>query len=123
MLHLTVVAGDAACVTHRADGHHAAKAGAAHAMSVSGHSMQMTEDASASVLSASPGAKSGAPPCEVPTQPRCCQALVGCSVDGAVSSARVVLATTVSPAARICVAPDDVPASFAPAPELPPPKA
>lgn len=127
MLRLSVAAGDAACATHGVNGHRAARGSAAHptehATAMHGHMMPMAHDAEASVSSAVPIAKSGALPCEVPTQQRCCEALVGCSVDSAVSGAREVLAAVVTPAARIRVAPDDVPTSFAPAPEPPPPRA
>jgi hypothetical protein len=129
MLHLTVVAGDAACATHGASGHHAAMARgggtADHLMPMDGQAMPTATGAGASVASTAPVAKSGAPPCEVPTQQHCCDALVagGCSVDSGVISAHDALASAVSPAARIRVAVDDAPASFAPAPEPPPPKA
>ena len=123
MLHLTVVAGDAACVTHGVGEHHTAKAGATQAMAMSGHAMPMSERAAAATPSPVPVAKSGTPPCEVPTQQRCCEALVGCSVDSAVSGSADVPAAVVSPATQVHGAPDDAPASFAAAPEPPPPKA
>jgi hypothetical protein len=129
MLHLTVVSGDAACATHGATGHHTAKTGgeemAGHAMPMDGNAMPMARALEASTISAAPVAKSDATPCEVPTQQHCCDALVagGCSVDSAVTSSHQTLATAVSPATRIRVAVDDAPASFAPAPEPPPPKA
>jgi hypothetical protein len=126
MLHLSAVAGDAACATH-ASGHHGPTTSAAqptaHATSMHRHAMPMTERVAASVSSAVPIAKSGAPPCEVPTQQHCCEALVGCNVDSAAATGPEVLAAAVIPVTQAHVAPDDAPASFAPAPEPPPPKA
>jgi hypothetical protein len=125
MLHLSVVAGDAACATHGANGNHAAMASdaAEHEMWMDGHLMPTATGAEVSVASAAPVARSGTPPCEIPAQQHCCEALAGCSVDSAVTSAQQRLASTVSPASRIRVALLDAPASFASAPEPPPPKA
>lgn len=122
MLHLSVVAGDAACAAHGAAGHDmnaAAMHGTAAASSMSDHAMPME----ASPAAERGAAASGAPPCEVPAQQHCCEALVGCSVASAVTSAVQSLTPAISPAARIRVAMHDAPASFAPAPEPPPPKA
>jgi hypothetical protein len=128
MLHLSVVAGDAACATHGANGHHQAPNASAapvaeHSTAMHGHAMPAAPHVAASVSSARPIVKSGAPPCEVPTQQRCCEGLVGCSVDSATAGGPEVATAAISPASRIRVAPVDVPASFAPAPEPPPPKA
>ena len=126
MLHLSVVAGDSACATHGAGGHHAASAvvgeSTDHAAAMDGHVMPTVAVASVPKVNATPAATS-APPCEVPTQQHCCEAQVGCSVTGAVVSAHQVLASAVPSAPRIREALHDAPASFAPAPEPPPPKA
>ena len=127
MLHLTLVAGDAACATHGVDGHHAPSsqgaAVAAHAMPMDGRVMSSTTGAPDSTVSDAPMAKAGMPPCEVPTQQHCCEALVGCSMDSAVTGAHEGFVASVSASARILVARHDPPASFASAPEPPPPKA
>jgi hypothetical protein len=124
MLHLTVVAGDAACATHGAN---AMKAGDAAArgrgMPMSAHVMSATTDESGATVGEGSAARSGTPPCEVPTQPHCCDALVGCSVASAVTDAHEAVVATASSSARILAARHDAPASFAPAPEPPPPKA
>jgi hypothetical protein len=125
MLHLTVAAGDAACATHGA-GHHGATSRAAsvdeHAMQMDGHVMPTTKTVESAAASSVRVAKSDVPPCEVPTQQQCCEALVDCSAVGAVKSERAVLASGVSSASRISEAAHDAPASFASAPEPPPPK-
>jgi hypothetical protein len=127
MLHLTVVSGDPACATHGAGEHHAGQASGAGAMPgampMDGHAMPMAEVAGATVTSAATVATLGAHPCEIPAQQHCCEALVGCSVDSAAAGEPLVLVAGLSPATRISAAPDDLPASFAPAPEPPPPKA
>jgi hypothetical protein len=126
MLHLSVVAGDPACATHRANGHHAASSNgmamAEHAMPVDGHVMPMAA-ATEEQPSAAPVSDSDTSPCEIPAQRHCCEALIGCSVATAVTSAHQALATIVLPVERIRVALHDAPASFASAPEPPPPKA
>jgi hypothetical protein len=112
MFHLSLAAGDSACATSEANGHHAAntsgRAVAEHVMPMEGHAMAMADVAEA---------------CETPSERHCCDVLAGCSVVGAVTSERQVLASTDLPAARIREALHDVPASFASAPEPPPPKA
>jgi hypothetical protein len=127
LLHLSVVGGDAVCLTHGAEGHHAAKSSAGtvaeHAMEIDGHVMPMAEATEAPAVSSARVAKADAPPCEIPAQQHCCQSLVGCSVAGAVTSERQALATGVLSAPRIREAVHDAPASFASAPEPPPPKA
>jgi hypothetical protein len=127
MLHLTVVAGDAACATHESDAAPGASASDAaapsHEMSMGGHVMSSPAAAPGSTVSDGPAAKSGTPPCEIPTQQHCCDALVGCSVDGVVTHAHDGLGTNEPSSARILVALHDAPASFASAPEPPPPKA
>jgi hypothetical protein len=129
MLHLTVAAADVACATHGASGHHATQASdddaAQHTMPTDGHLMPMTEGSEASVASVASVVGSDAPPCEVPTQQHCCDAIAvgGCGVDSALSSAPEAVASSVSRGSRIHVVVDDAPAAFAPAPEPPPPKA
>jgi hypothetical protein len=128
MLHVSVAAGDAACLTRDGE-HHAARSGggavATDAMAMHGHLMPAAEVADAPAMSAAsaPPPKADVPPCEAPTQQHCCDALVGCNVAGAVTSEHDVLAPSVSYSARIREALHDAPASFAPAPEPPPPKA
>jgi hypothetical protein len=127
MLHLSILGGDAICLTHGAGRHHATKSSdgttAEHATDVDGHVMPMAEAGEAPMVSAALFAKADVPPCEIPAQQHCCEALVGCSVAGAVTSEREVLASGVLPAPRIREAAHDAPASFASAPEPPPPKA
>lgn len=123
MLHLSVVAGDAACATHGAGGHHAAEATVASPMSMHDHEMATVDRASGSVSSVIPVARFGAPPCEIPTQPQCCEAMVGCNMDSAAVEGPQMLRAAVVPAMQLWVAADDLHASFAPAPEPPPPKA
>jgi hypothetical protein len=127
MLHLSVVGGDAACLTHGAPEHHAARSSggalADGAMEMDGHVMPMAEAAEAPVVSAAGVARADVPPCEAPSQQHCCEALVGCGVAGAVAGEQQMLASGVLPATRIHEALHDAPASFAPAPEPPPPKA
>ena len=105
MLHLRVVAGDTACATHGIDGHHGASSQA-----VPAHAMPM-------------GGKAGTPPCDLPTQQHCCEALVGCGVDSAVTVAHEGFVAGASASGRILIVPHAAPASFASAPEPPPPKA
>src|SRR2546423_15406401 len=84
MLHLSVVGGDAVCLTHGANDHHAAKSNgrttAEHTMAMDGHAIPMAEAAEAPVESAARVATASVPPCEIPAQQHCCEALVGCSV-------------------------------------------
>jgi len=130
MLHLAVASGESACASPAMTQHHAAMASSAGSetdVSMSGHVMPLA--AAAGSASADHGTSvaivdtADVPPCEIPTQQHCCGALVGCSVSIAITNATQVIASTVSPAARIRVALHDAPASFAPAPEPPPPKA
>jgi hypothetical protein len=87
------------------------------------HVMASVESVVEPAAAADPVLKADAPPCDAPTQHHCCDAVAGCSMSGAVTSERAVLASGLAPAARIRDARHDAPASFAPAPELPPPKA
>ena len=131
MLHLSVASGEAACASPAMTQHHSAMASSAGARDASmpmlGHAMPMVaaEGAASAVhgMSASSAGIAGVPPCESPTQQRCCGALLGCTVSTAIAAATQAIGSTVSPAARIRVALHDAPASFAPAPEPPPPKA
>ena len=131
MLHLSVVSGESACASPAMVQHHAAMTSSADASEserlMSGHAMPMeaVEGAESATHGGSAGTtgSAGVPPCEIPTPQHCCGALVGCSVSIAITDATQVIASTVLPAARIRVALHDAPASFAPAPEPPPPKA
>jgi hypothetical protein len=127
MLHLSVAAGDAACLSRSGGGHHAATSSggavAGDAMPMHGHAMPVADVAEGPAMTAASVAKADVPPCEIPAQQRCCDALVGCTLVGAITSERDVLAPRTSYSARIRETLHDAPASFAPAPEPPPPKA
>jgi hypothetical protein len=127
MLHLTMVAGDDACATHGVGASAQATASDAtaprHEMPMAGEGMSAAPSAGRSTLSEGPAANSATPPCEVPTQQHCCAALVGCSVDSAVTHAHESFGATASSSAGIAAGRDDAPTSFASAPEPPPPKA
>jgi hypothetical protein len=103
MIHLSVVAGDAACAEHGTMGRHDASA---HAMAM-GHPS---------------GARASTPPCDTPAQQRCCETMTSCSVTVAVARP-VSLATEAPAAALVGRAPANTPTSTRPAPEPPPPKA
>lgn len=118
MLHLSVVAGDAACASHGTNGDHGAVS--AHAMPMDGHAMPM---AGATEHHDAVMATSDAPPCETPVQEHCCDAVVGCGGAGLLAAAEHPFAVTAPRAPRIREALHDAPASFASAPEPPPPKA
>ena len=128
MLHLAVASGESACVSPAMSQHHAAMASSADIetdVSMSGHVMPMAAAAASASAdrgtSVTTGGTADVPPCEIPTQQHCCGALVGCGVSIAIANATQMIASTVSPATRIRVALHDAPASFAPAPEPPPP--
>jgi hypothetical protein len=125
MLHLWVATGDAACVQHGTQRHHATPSNPAsvaeHATGMDGH--VMTTEVSDAPAFAVHVAKADLPPCDAPAQQHCCDTVVGCSVSGVVTSERQLLASTVLSASHIQEARHDAPASFAPAPEPPPPKA
>jgi hypothetical protein len=122
MLHLSAAAGEAACPPHAADGHQPATSRASapseHVMGMDRHAMPAAD---VPVMDAARGAQVNVPPCEVPAVQHCCDALVGCGSAG-VAGERQRLASGVRAAGRIHDAPGDAPASFAPAPEPPPPK-
>ena len=127
MLHLAVVTGDAACAPDRASGHPAAMDDATpmadHATPMAGHVMTTADAATAPVVSAVSATATDAPPCEAPVQRHCCEAIAGCGLASAVTGAEQALAPADLGAARIRETLHDAPASFAPAPEPPPPKA
>jgi hypothetical protein len=127
MLHLSVAAGEAACAPQAAGGHHPAASSASApstrapgAVAMERHSMPAVV---APVVDAAHGAQVNVPPCEVPAVQHCCDALVGCGIAGGVAGERRQIASSVHAAGRVHDAPGDAPASFAPAPEPPPPKA
>ncbi len=95
MIHLTVVVGEASCVTTTAS------AGA-----------HEHHDAPAETL-----------PADQPVQQQCCEAMIACSVVSDVAQARVVLADASVPSVQSSAAAPDAPASFVAPPEPPPPKA
>jgi hypothetical protein len=117
MLHLSVVAGDAACASHGTGTRDE------HAMSMDGDAMGAAMGVETSAVGAMPTSHADVPPCETPVQRHCCDALVGCSVASAVAGDRHGVDSTVVRAARISEALHDAPASFTSAPEPPPPKA
>ena len=127
MLHLSVVAGDAACLTQGAERHHTATSSGATiaevAMELDGHVMPMADARGAAVENGTRVARADVPPCELPTQPHCCEAVVGCSAPSAVTSERQLLVSRVAAAGQVGGAVDDAPSSFASSPEPPPPKA
>ena len=133
MLHLSVASGESACASPEMGQHHSVMASSADArdaiMPMSGHSMSMAtaEGAASAVhymsaIDVDTVGSAGVPPCEIPSQQHCCGALVGCSASIAMAASTQAIESSVSPAARIRVALHDAPASFAPAPEPPPPK-
>ena len=125
LIHPSVVTGESACAWHAADGR-GASAESGHG--VAGHAMAAHHRATPSAegrQSPAPGVGSvatpDAAPCETPA-PHCCGALEGCSGSAAVTSGRPALAAGVPAAARLHEALHAAPASFASAPEPPPPK-
>ena len=96
MIHLTVVVGEASCVTP------AAPSAEAHE-----HHAAPTET----------------PPADQPAQQQCCEAMIACSVASDVTQARVLLASGSAPSRQSSTPIHDAPASFAAPPEPPPPKA
>ena len=121
MLHLWLVAGDVACALHGAGGHHAAlrDAGAAaeHEMPMTAHAVDTSGGAEVST------AKSAAPPCDTPVQPRCCEAVASCGVAGTIVSRTRFAEPRPSASPEVLALDDDAPASYQPPPEPPPPKA
>ena len=105
--HLSVAAGDLACADHGSDA-----AASAMAMDMGG-----AHDVHA------PAAEEAAPPCEVPVQQHCCEAVAGCGVAGILSATERETPRVRLVAQRIGEPTHHAPASFAPAPEPPPPKA
>ena len=92
-------------------------------MPAHGHAMPDGHEASMSAAAGVPKAASDTTPCEIPAQHNCCEALAGCTVAGAITSALQIVAATALPTTRVREALHDAPASFAQAPEPPPPKA
>jgi hypothetical protein len=118
LLHLSVVSGDAACATHGTNGETSMMSG--HEMPTDGHPMPMpaaTQAGGAAVVT------SDAPPCETPVALHCCDAVAGCGPTGIIARSLNAVALERPLAARISRLLDDAPASFASAPEPPPPKA
>jgi hypothetical protein len=109
MMHLTFVGADFACAQHgttSAVGHeHAMAHHQAHAIAVH------VEDAG-----------SGQPPCEIPSQPQCCQALTSCTIAAALDGDS---RSTSVPFAHVGIASAlmRAPLSRIVAPDPPPPKA
>lgn len=127
LLHLSVVAGDWGCATHATGAHRATMADGAksakHVMPMTGHRMPVAERPDTPAPSTASSVGSHAPPCEIPLQQHCCEAVAGCGTVGVIASADQALSATVVAAARIGEAPPDAPPTFAAAPEPPPPKA
>jgi hypothetical protein len=127
MLHLSVVAGDAACATHGTDGHpmtgtHDARTGG-HSMPMQGHLMTAQPITTGALAATGQASQPDTAPCAIPAQQDCCRAQLGCRAASAVASTRQQLASTPACSTRIDEALGDAPASFASAPEPPPPKA
>jgi hypothetical protein len=119
-LHLSVAAGDAACAPHATSGHATGGAAAVQsAMPVDGHVMPA---AVAPAIPAAYAAGSDITPCETPAPQHCCEALSGCGPTSVVESHRPASPCAEPAAVRIRGALHDALASFAPAPEPPPPK-
>jgi hypothetical protein len=116
-LHLSVASGDSACATHETNGDHGATS--AHAMPMDAHAMPMP---SATVSHASIAATSDVPPCDVPVQLHCCDAVAGCGATSLVAGGEYAVASATIFTASIREWIHDAPASFASAPEPPPPK-
>jgi hypothetical protein len=127
MLQLSVVAGDSACATSEANGHHAARtsggAVAEHVMPMGGHEVPRIEQVDTPAASTPSVVGSHTPPCETPVQRHCCDAVAGCGTIGVATSAGQSLCPTALAAACTHETLHDAPASFASAPEPPPPKA
>lgn len=119
LIHLSVASGDVACATHGA----AARAGAtgAHGMAMGAHEPEAAHAAPAAAH-ASERAAADAPPCDTPVQPDCCTMHVGCSVSTVLASAREAELSRSVATARVVPSRHDRPASFAAAPEPPPPR-
>lgn len=100
MLHLTVVVGEASCVT---------KTGTAVLPTAETHGHHT--------------APSETPRPDQPTQQQCCEAMIACTVVSDVTQARVLLADAAAPSMQSSSAIHDAPASFVAPPEPPPPKA
>lgn len=96
MIHLTVVVGEASCVTTAAP-------------SAEGHEHHAVP--------------AETPPADQTAQQQCCEAMIACSVASDVAHARVRLADATAPAMQSSGAVHDAPASFVAPPEPPPPKA
>jgi hypothetical protein len=126
LLHLSVLTGDSACAWHAMDGHHfdvaAGEEQDGHAAPAHGHVVPAPEGERNAVASAPTAVAPDAPPCEAPARQLCCETLVGCGASAAVASTRPGLASVVVSAALLREPLHDAPASFASAPEPPPPK-
>ena len=118
MLHLSVAAGSSACATHPA-------AAADLTRDAAGASHHVDHDVTAGARMADAGTPraSDAPPCESTTQQHCCEAVAPCTMHGLVSATSSDPAPAPEASARVGGAAPDAPASFASAPEPPPPKA
>jgi hypothetical protein len=120
LFHGSVAAGASVCPPPAAGGHAAAASGH-DAAPMSDHVMAMSHDVRADVGSST--ARIDTPPCEMPLQHHCCDLVAGCGSAVVAAAARRDLASDPPVASRIRESLHDVPASFAPAPEPPPPKA
>lgn len=120
LFHGSVAAGGSVCPSAGLGGHAVAASGH-DAARVTEHAMAMSRDARPDM--GSPAARSDAPPCEMPVQHPCCEVIAGCGIAVATAAAHHDPASDPRAAARIGESLHDAPASFAPAPEPPPPKA
>ncbi|MEO8622253.1 MAG: hypothetical protein ABI625_14380 [bacterium] len=118
LLHLSVVAGDAACATHGAAGEMSAPS--THDMPMGGHAMPA---AGAAYSLGSAAVTSPPAPCETPVATHCCDAVAGCGPVSVAARSHSTVALAKPLGARIHASRHDAPASFASSPEPPPPKA
>jgi hypothetical protein len=120
LVHVSVAVGGSACPPAGAGGRTTATSGH-DASSMTDHGMAMAHDAAPGLTSHA--ARVDTSPCETTTRQHCCEAVAGCGIAVITADAGHDLASDPPVASRIGESLHDAPASFAPAPEPPPPKA
>ena len=118
LFHLSVATGNAACAPHSAT-----PTASLHESSAQGHSGHRMGGAVVGNPGDAASDYSTPEPCDTASLAQCCEAMVQCVMFGLLTSESMVAVVAPEPAARISAALVDAPASFAPAPESPPPKA
>jgi hypothetical protein len=118
LFHASVAAGGSACPPV---GGHTVATSAHDASSMTDHVMAMAPDAASDL--GSHAAQADTPPCETPTRQHCCEAVAGCGIAVITADPGHDFASDPLVVTRIRESLHDVPTSFAPAPEPPPPKA